>query len=249
VSSTGPSAEPPPSDGVVPVPAEPARTRRFRGRRARGPALVPPEAYWCGWPEVRADLRSSVGLVLAMALTGVPAGFVWWWLAPRADLRITDNGPAVIGTPSAELLVADDMVLVLVLAGAGLLLGAAAWLVRRRRGVATVLALALGGCVTGVVAWQLGERLGAGPTETELAAVGGLVTTSLTLGSPAALAVAPFTALLAYVVAVLHAPGDDLGRTAAAASGPAEQSPTEEDAEFPDDRPLVDVPPPGRPSA
>jgi hypothetical protein len=75
------------------------------------------------------------------------------------------------------------------------------------------------------------------------------VTTSLTLGSPAALAVAPFTALLAYVVAVLHAPGDDLGRTTAAASGPAEQSPAEQDAEFPDDRPLVDVPPPGRPSA
>jgi LPXTG-motif cell wall-anchored protein len=151
--------------------------------------------------------------MLTMALTGVPAGLVWWWLAPRADFRITDSGPAAVGNPSSELLVADDVVFALVLAGTGLLLGAAAWFLRRRRGVATVVALALGGCATGLVAWQLGELLGAGPTEAQLTDVGGLVTTSLTLGSPPALAAAPFMALVAYVAAVLYAPGDDLGRT------------------------------------
>ena len=213
---------------------------------------MPPtgSAYWRGWPEVRADLRSSAGLVLAMAVTGVPAGLVWWWLAPRADFRVTGTGPVPIGNPSLELLIADDVVFTLVLAGTGLLLGASAWFLRRRRGVATVGALAVAACATGVVAWQLGELLGAGPTQADLADVGTRVTTSLTLGSPPALAAAPFMALLAYVVAALHARGDDLGRTApAAVSGPVGRPAPEQDAALPYDRPLVDVPPPGGPSA
>ena len=226
--------------------ADPARKRRILG--GRGPAFVPPEAYWRGWPEVRADLRSSVGLVLAMALTGVPAGLVWWWLAPRADFRITGDGPVAIGNPSQELLVADDVVFVLVLVGTGLLLGASAWFLRRRRGVATVVALARGACATGVVAWQLGELLGAGPTQAELADVGARVTTSLTLGSPAAIAAATFMALLAYIVAVLYAPGDDLGRAGSVVSGPVGQPAVDQDGDLHDDRPLVDVPQPGRPS-
>ncbi|WP_324277433.1 LPXTG cell wall anchor domain-containing protein [Blastococcus brunescens] len=169
--------------------------------------------YWRGRSELRADLRSSAGVVLALALAGVPAGLLWWWLGPRADFRVTADGPVPTGTVSPELLVADDAVLALILAGVGLLAGSAAWMLRRRRGVATVLALALGGLLTGVVAWQLGELLGAGPTEAQLGDVGAVVTTSLTLGSPPALALAPFTALVAYVAAVLYAPDDGLGRT------------------------------------
>jgi len=197
---------------------------------------------------VRADLRSSAGIVLALALTGIPAGLLWWWLAPRADFRVTETGPVVVGNPSEELLVADDAVLVLVLAGVGLLAGSAAWFLRRRRGVATLLALALGACLTGVVAWQLGELLGAGPTEAQLADVGARVTTSLTLGSLPAIAIAPFTALLAYIVAVLATPLDGLSRvdpeaaTPAWGEQPAGMSPA-------DNLALVDVPPPGRPSA
>jgi hypothetical protein len=153
-----------------------------------------------------------VRLVLALAVAGVPAGLAWWGLAPRADFRITDTGPEPIGSPSGELLVADDAVFVLVLAVVGLLAGAAAWGLRRRRGVATVVALAVGAVATSVVGWQVGELLGAGPTEAQIADVGAVVTTSLTLGSPAAIAVAPFTTVLAYVVAVLMAHDDGLGR-------------------------------------
>jgi Protein of unknown function (DUF2567) len=219
------------------------RPAPYVGRR--GP--VTPSAYWRGWPEVRADLRSSVAIVLGMALVGVPAGLLWWALAPRADYRITSTGPEVLGAPSDELLVADDVVFVLVLAVTGLLLGAAAWLLRRRRGVATVVALGLGALATGAVAWQLGELLGRGPTEAELSELGATVTTSLTLGSLAALAIAPFTALLVYVAAVLHAPRDDLGRTGAAAAAGAFEPPEAPDDDLSWQRPLVDVPPPGRP--
>ena len=203
-------------------------------RAAHRAGIVPTGAYWRGWPEVRADLRSSVVLVLAFAVAGIVAGLLWWWLAPRVDFRITETGPVPIGNPSEELLVADDTVLLAVLAGIGLLGGIGAWFLRRRRGVATVLALSLGGCVAGLVAWQVGELLGAGPSREQVNTVGAVVTSSLTLGSLAALAVTPFAALLAYLVGVLYTPGDDLGRTGAA-----------EDAEPPpvDERPLVDVRP------
>lgn len=172
-----------------------------------------PSAYWHGRRELRSDLRSSAWLVLSLALAGLPAGVLWWLLAPRADYRITAGGPVPLGEVTEELLVSDDVVFVLILAGLGLVAGAAAWRLRRRRGVATMLALAAGTALTGAVAWQVGELLGAGPTEAELAAVGGVVTTSLTLGSLPALAVGPFAAVLAYVVAVLYVADDGLGRT------------------------------------
>lgn len=169
-------------------------------------------ALWQGWPEVRADLRDSARLVLVLGLVGVPTGLLWWLLAPRADFRVTDDGPVVIGMPSDELLVGDDAVFVLVLAGIGLVMGAAVWFLPRRRGVATMIALPLGALLAAVIAWQLGELLGAGPTQAELEDVGARVTTALTLASLPALAVAPFTAILAHLVAVVYARGDDLGR-------------------------------------
>jgi LPXTG-motif cell wall-anchored protein len=198
---------------------------------------------------VRADLRSSAGIVLALAVAGVPAGLLWWWLAPRADFRVTDAGPVPIGTPSVELLVADDAVFALIMAGVGLLAGAAAWLLRRRRGVATVLALAVGACLTAVVAWQLGELLGTGPSRAQIDDVGARLTTSLTLGSPPAMALAPFTALLAYVVAVLHAPHDHLGRTEPDGGAPARDRLSAGPPTLPAERTLVDVPPSGRPTS
>jgi hypothetical protein len=207
-------------------------------------ALPAPGAYWGGWPEVRADLRSSVRLVLVLAVAGVVAGLLWWGLAPRADFRITDAGPVVIGQPPEELLIADDGVLVLILVALGLAAGAAAWFLRRRRGVATLLALAVGTSLMAVVAWQLGEVLGAGPTKAELADVGNVVTTRLALGSLPALALAPFAAMLAYLVPVITVHRDDLGRTPAPT--PRNASTSVVAADEPDeDRPLVGVPPGG----
>jgi hypothetical protein len=204
----------------------------------------PASAYWRGWPEVRADVRTSLRLVLVLALAGVPAGLAWWALAPRAVFRITEDGPQAVGSPSDELLMADDAVFVLVLAVVGLLAGAAAWRLRRRRGVATAVAVAIGALATSVVAWQVGEMLGVGPTKEQIADVGARVTTSLTLGSPAALAVAPFMAVLAYVLATLTSHDDGLGRTGGGGRPGAQAPPPGPPVPGPD-RPLVDVPPAG----
>jgi hypothetical protein len=105
--------------------------------------------------------------------------------------------------------------------------------------VATVLALAVGCTLTAVVAWQVGELLGAAPTESELAEVGNVVTTSLTFGSPPGLAAAPFAAVLAYLVGVLYVAEDSLNRP-----GPvAPPQPLVLDPPRGDDRPLAPVPP------
>jgi Protein of unknown function (DUF2567) len=226
---------------LPPVPAGPPRDDAGGAFTLRSPGAIPAAARWRGRAELRADLRSAAAVAGALLLAGLPAGVLWWWLAPRADFRITADGPAAIGQPSQELSVADDSVFVLILAGLGLLAGVLAWRLRRRRGVAVVVALALGAAAAAVVAWQLGELLGAGPTPAQLHDVGARVTTSLTLGSVPALATAPFAALLAYVVGALHAPGEDLGRTesgAATATRTPDESPAVADAP-----PLVDVPP------
>jgi LPXTG-motif cell wall-anchored protein len=202
--------------------------------------------HWPGWPEIRADLRSSLRLVAGLAVAGLPAGLLWWALAPRADFRVTADGPVVLGNPTEELMVADDAVFALVLAGLGLIAGVTAWFLRRRRGVATMIALAVGTAAAGVVAWQLGEWLGTGPTKAQLADVGGQVTTALALGSLPALAVGPFVAVLAYLVAVVFSHDDDLGRTGQVPGSPPVAEPVAPTAAG---RTLVDAPAPGWPSA
>lgn len=208
-SVTSPSAPPDavPSEGDAPVwpPAGSAAT-----------------AYWPGWPEIRADLRSSGLLFSALGLLGLPAGVLWWLLAPRLDFRITGSGPVpVVAVPPEELFIADDGMFAVGALVVGLLCGAAVWRLRRRRGVATVVTLALGTLTGAALAWQIGELLGTGPTAAQLAHVGGHVTTSLHLRSLPALALAPFGALLSYVAFVVFARHDDLGRPAETLSSPS----------------------------
>jgi Protein of unknown function (DUF2567) len=176
-------------------------------------AAVPP-AYWRGWAEIRADLRTSVLLVSGVGLCGIPAGVLWWLLAPRLDFRITAAGPVPVdAVPNEELLIADDGVFLLLVTAIGLVVGVLAWRLRRRRGVAMLLAIAVGTAICAALAWQVGAYLGSGPSHAQLTHVGGRVTTALTLGSLPALAFAPFAAVLAYLVAVLYTRSDDLGRT------------------------------------
>lgn len=215
-------------------------------RRAAGAGVPSPADYWRGWSEIRADLRRAGALLLAVAAAGVPAGVLWWAVAPRAEFRVTEDGPAVVGTPSVELLIADDGMFVLVLAGLGLLAGLGAWAMRRARGVAVVVALAVGTVLAGAAAWGVGALLGRGPSESQLAEVGAVVTTPLGLDSLAALAVAPFVAVLVYLLGVIVNAEDGLGRT-----GPV---PTSEPVPgFDVQPPLAEVPPAprwdGRPTA
>jgi hypothetical protein len=179
---------------------------------------VPPGAPTrrAGAPDLRgsrADLRSALLTVLALAVAGLAVGGIWIWLAPRADYRVTATGVEPIGrAPSAELFMADDGVFVLVLAALGLVAALVVWLRRRRRGALTLLALATGMLAAGVVAWMLGTWADPAPSHAQLTDVGRTVTTALTLNATAALAVGPFVAVLVYLVAAVLTPRDDLGR-------------------------------------
>ena len=200
-------ARPMPSSPPPPAGAEPA------------PEAGRP-AWRSGMPGLRGsrdDLPSALLTVLVLAVSGLAAGGLWIWLAPRADYRVvaTATGTDVepIGSaPSPELFMADDGVFVLVLAGLGLLAGLVVWLRRRRRGALTLVALAVGLLAAGVVAWRLGEWAGPRPTDAQLADVGARVTTSLSLRATAALAVAPFVAVLVHLLAAIFTHSDDLGR-------------------------------------
>lgn len=207
--------------GGVSSPASPGAAVSEESAPAWPPVSSAAAAYWPGWPEIRADLRSSGLLFSALGLLGLPAGVLWWLLAPRLDFRITAAGPVpVVAVPPEELFVADDGMFALGALAIGILCGVAAWRLRRRRGVATVVTLALGTLTGAALAWQIGELLGSGPTRAQLAHVGGHVTTALQLRSLPALALAPFGALLAYLVFVVFSRHDDLGRPPNEASVP-----------------------------
>ena len=208
---------PPAADGRLTPPVAAAVRRRE-------PAARPPRRTGAGWSEVRVDLRSSVLLLLrARRCVGLPAGVLWWLLAPRR----TSGSPRRVRSRSSpsrptELLVADDGVFALVRCRAraagrgGRVAGCAA-----AAGSRPSLALAVGTLTGAALAWQVGELLGAGPTRASWPHVGGVVTTALTLGSLPALALAPFGALLAYVGAAAISRDDGLGRTRPAAGGRA----------------------------
>jgi LPXTG-motif cell wall-anchored protein len=220
------------SDTADPVPSPQAVTGRRADRRAWSAA-----DRWGGVAELRADLLPALRLAAVLVLAGMPAGLLWWSLAPREDYRVlADGGVAPLGDTSAELFAADDSVFVLVLVGLGLLAGTAGWLMRRRRGVTLLAALAVGTGLAGVLAWQLGELLGQGPSRAELADVGATVTTRLDLASVPALAVGPFVAVLVYVVATLLASGEDIGRTPAG-------TPAEPDGRSPEPGPALQAEP------
>ncbi|MGY5882156.1 DUF2567 domain-containing protein [Modestobacter lacusdianchii] len=225
----GPAVPSGPAAPAPPVPGGPSVTASSWAP-AR-PAGAP------GLRDSRADLRPALVTVVALAACGLVAGGLWLWLAPRADYRVTDTDVVPVDGPvSAEIFMADDGVFVLLLAALGLLAGLAGWaLLRAHRGALTLAALATGSLAAGVVAWQLGERLGAGPTDAQLAEVGATVTTGLSLGAGAALAVGPFFAVLTYLVAAVLDSRDDLGRPGGALPSAVTSPPRP---------PLPPVPPP-----
>lgn len=203
-------------------PAAPETGATARAGRRADRRAAPLAGRWGGVAELRADLMPALRLTAVLVLAGIPAGLLWWWLAPREDYRVLADGQVeALGRTSAELFAADDGVFVLIMAGLGLLAGTAGWLLRRRRGVTLLAALALGTGLAAVLAWQLGDLLGPGPTADDLTDVGATVTTRLELVSMPALAVAPFLAVLVYVVAALLSAGEDLGRTPDAGSDAA----------------------------
>lgn len=184
------------------------------GRGSASPAAIAPGVP--GLRGSREDVRGGVVSVVLLAVLGLGAGLLWLWLAPRAQFTVTSTtGDVEVtdgGLVDPELFVGADGVFVLLLGGLGLLAGLVGWTRVRRRGVVTLVSLALGMLTASLTAWQLGALVGRGPSEEALSTVGREVTTALDLTMLASLAVGPFTAVLAYLVATVLSARDDLGR-------------------------------------
>nr|WP_236655317.1 ABC transporter permease [Streptacidiphilus carbonis] len=102
-------------------------------------------------------------MLAGSALLGVLMGFLWHWLAPKVPLY-ADSSAVYLKDPEGEQAIGADGTFAILGAGAGLVVGAVAyWLSRRRQGGITVaLGLAAGGLLGAFVAMWLGTALGPG---------------------------------------------------------------------------------------
>jgi len=147
----------------------------------------------------------AVFAVAAVIVAGALTGLVWSVVVSPTQLRKTAGGLVLDEVAGATSFGATGWFCVTT-GAVGLAIGAVVAPVARR---AASVSVALSGLVLAMVApvvaaliaWWVGQRLGAGPSPAQVAAVvdGGSVAAPLRLGTPVALAVAP---LLAVVVVV-----------------------------------------------
>ncbi|MBP2702312.1 hypothetical protein JOL79_00695 [Microbispora sp. RL4-1S] len=112
--------------------------------------------------------------VLASALLGVVAGFVWAALAPATRYVLVDGGPQP-ADPETQTLIAADGWFAVVTGAAGLLCAAVAYLLARRRPVEALTGLTAGGLLAAYVALLVGGTV---KGVVRASAPGGLTTTT-----------------------------------------------------------------------
>jgi hypothetical protein len=134
------------------------------------PLPEPPYVYHYVRPRpkvvVKRDLLPGLAVLLTTFAFGLPAAYLWSWLAP-AQLKIVsaqDNKFYPIGVESYHRLDAL-MVFVVIGLGAGAITGTAVWLLRQRRGPVVMLAMTAGSLAAAWLAQYLGGKaaLGAYP--------------------------------------------------------------------------------------
>ncbi len=164
---------------------------------------------------VRADLVPALGVVCAIAVLGLPLGAVWSRLAPPEFVARSDRAP----TPSGVLPFVgqsehrfDDMATFLLLAlAAGVLTGAALWLLRRRRGPLILIAGVIGSLIASWLAMRTGVWLAAGRYP-DLASSGLPFPRAPVLESGWVIVAQPFGVVVTYSLTTAWNGHDDLGR-------------------------------------
>ena len=109
---------------------------------------------------VRSDVIPALRVLGAVALLGLPLGVLWSWLAPPEFVARSPRAPArggvlpFVGQSEHRF---DDMATFMLFGlAAGVLTGAALWLLRRRRGPLVLLAAVLGSLIGGWLAMRVG---------------------------------------------------------------------------------------------
>ncbi|MET7638899.1 hypothetical protein [Streptomyces sp. NPDC005438] len=107
----------------------------------------------------RRELVEGALTALGVAVLGVLLGALWCWLAPRVPL-VSDGEAVYLKDPEGEETFAIEGTFVMLSLAMGAVVGAAAFLARRRGGIGVVLGLGVGALLGAVIAWQVGVFLG-----------------------------------------------------------------------------------------
>lgn len=109
------------------------------------------------------EVRQAAVAVLAIALSGVLLGVLWWKLAPTVPLVgdvVDERWVVFLKESEGEQAIGVDGTFTLLALAFGALSGLVAFLLRRRGGVPLVVALGVGGLLGSLLAWRVGVWLG-----------------------------------------------------------------------------------------
>jgi hypothetical protein len=181
-----------------PAPSEPGRSQDL-GETGEAETTRP-------LPSLR-SARSATGTLLAAlaatAVVGIPAGYIWALLAPRALAQVVSRGAADVVNAETTAFIVADAWFVLIAALGGLLTGVAGYLlVVRRRGVPATVGLILGGLGAAALMLWIGDNYGHAQFQHRLltSPAGTYLHASLSLGAKGALAFWPLFAALAIAI-------------------------------------------------
>lgn len=156
-------------------------------------------------PGMLTEVRQAAVAVVAVALSGVLLGVLWWKLAPSVPLVgevVGDRWLVYLKESEGEQSVGVDGTFTLLALAFGALSAVAVFLLRRRGGVPLVVALGAGGLLGSLLAWRVGIWLGSAQDVVAHAKeVGKGVTFSapLKLGAKGALLAWPIAALVVHL--------------------------------------------------
>jgi hypothetical protein len=139
----------------------------------------------------------------ATAVIGIPAGYLWALLAPRALAQVVSRGAANVVNPETTAFIAADAWFVLIAAVGGLLTGVLGYLfLVGRRGAPAALGLILGGLAAAALMLWIGDNYGHASFQHQLLTrpSGTYLHASLSLGSKSALIFWPLAAALVIVI-------------------------------------------------
>lgn len=146
--------------GGPPAPSAPPPPPYFPqpgwGPPAWVPPPLPPPVPWL--PRIVAALRTAVPTILLLVLLGAPVALLWHAVAPGIDVAKTAQGPVPSAVESSQVFAVDGSYVAVTLV-VGLLLGAGAWPLLRRRGPAGPVALAIGATTAAYVTAAVGNRI------------------------------------------------------------------------------------------
>lgn len=171
---------------------------------------------------VRADLMSALRVLGAVAVLGLPLGWLWSRLAP-AEIAVV-AGPRAGQLGAAQLGVLPlpgqsehrfDAMATFVLLGlaVGVLTGVALWLLRGRRGPVVLIGAVLGSLIAAWLAMRVGLWLVDWRYPLASPKPGDVITRAPVLASAWVVVAQPFGVAIAYSLAVSWNGAEDLGRS------------------------------------